>query len=107
MHYETPTFTPDGEHMIFVSMRLPRRESPLDLLTCRSDGNEITQLSGGSQEGMSNACLSVDGKYAFYMEDGIFHRTRLADAGDEELGQMDGARHYPYYRGARSWDSKW
>jgi len=107
MHYETPTFTPDGEGMLFVSMRVAGRGSPWDLFTCRSDGNEIVQLSGGSRRGMSNACLSVDGHYAYYMEDGSFHRTRLDSAEDDEVGRMDDANHYEYYRGARSWDDRW
>lgn len=107
MHYETPTFTPDGGRMIFVSMRLPRRGAPWDLFTCRSDGDDMVQLSGDSPQGASNACLSVDGQYAYYMEDGTFHRARFDDAEDAEIGHMDGANNHSYYRGSRSCDGRW
>ena len=107
MHYETPTFTSDSERMIFVSMRLPQRGAPWDLFACNSDGRDILQLSVGSPKGMSSACLSVDGQYAYYMEGGTFHRARLDSGEDTEIGHMDGACHHPYYRGSRSFDGRW
>ncbi len=107
LHYETPTFTPDGRRMIFVSMRLPQRGAPWDLFTCQSDGQDIVQLSDDEPQGMSCASLSRDGQYAFYMHGGTAHRTRLDDAEDVEIGHVDGARHHGYYRGSRSFDGRW
>ena len=107
MHYETPTFTPDGERMIVVSMRGSSRSAPYDLFTMRSNGDEPTQLCSDAPEGMACACLTVSGTHALYMEGGTCHRTRLDDARDEEIGRVDGAGHHPYYRGARSYDGRY
>ncbi len=107
LHYETPTFTPDGERMLFVTRREPTRDAPWDLVTAGSDGTNLVRLSSEAGTGVSNACLSLDGEYALYMEGPTCHRTRLDDASDEELGTVDGASHRDYYRGSRSWNGRY
>lgn len=106
LHYETPTFTPDGGRMLFVTMRMPVRGAPWDAVTCSSDGSDLVKLNSDAETGASNLCMSVDGKYALYMEGGVAHRTDMETAEDEELGAVDDAEHRAYYRGARSHDGK-
>lgn len=107
LHYETPTFTPDGSRMLFVTMRMPVRGAPWDVASCASDGREIVKLNSDTDSGASNVCMTVDGQYALYMEGGVCHRTHMETAEDDEIGAVDGAEHRPYYRGARSFDGRY
>ena len=93
--------------MIFVAKRYAQRVSVWDLMTCGSDGMDITQVSGDSEVRMSNACLTTDGDYALYMEGATAHMTRLSDCEDTEIGHVDGASNRDYYRGMRSWDGRY
>ncbi len=104
LHYETPTFTPDGGHMLVIAMRYPGRGAPFDLLAMGSDGTDPIQLSGSGPDGASSATITADGIHAVYMEGGTCHRTRLDDAADEEIGHLEGASHYKYDFGARTRD---
>ena len=104
LHYETPTFTPDGERMLVLTRRSVQRSSPWDLLTMRSNGDEPTMLSDDGGPGAGSTTMTVDGTHALYMEGGTCHRTRLDDASDEELGHVDGAGPYSYDFGARTAD---
>jgi oligogalacturonide lyase len=106
LHYETPTFTPDSERMLFVTQRELVRGAPWDVVTCASDGRDMVKLSSDAEGGASNCCMTTDGKYALYMEGATAHRTRLADASDEVLGTVKDASGRNYYRGARSSDGK-
>ncbi len=106
MHYETPTFAPDGERMIVVSRRHSGRGAPPDAMTMRSNGDDPTKLSGDSPDGASCVCLTVDGVHALYMEESTCHRTRLDTSEDEGIGHVDGGRHHGYFRGARSFDGR-
>jgi len=108
LHYETPTFTPDGERMLIMCMRGAYRGAPYDLVTVGSDGRDMVRLSSSDDpDGASSSCMTVDGKDALYMESGTCHRTNLADLTHDELGHVDGARHHNYYRGARSYDGRY
>ncbi len=102
LHNETPTITPDGERMLFVTMRAPVRKAPWDAITCLSDGSDMVKLSSDAETGVSNLCMTMDGKHALYMEGATAHRTSLGDATDEEIGHVDGGSHRDYYRGCRS-----
>ena len=103
LHYETPTFTPDGSRMLIVRRRRP---GVYDLLSLTTNGEDVVQLSG-DPNGMSSACMTPDGRYALYMEGGTCHKTNLVTAEDTELGHIDGCTLYPYYRGMRSYDGRW
>jgi len=107
MHYETPTFTPDGTRMILVTLRSLHRNAPWDLITCQSDGMNLVRLNSDAETGASNCCLSVDGEHALYMEGATAYRSRLDNAEYEEIGRVDGADHHAYYRGARTPDGRW
>ena len=103
LHYETPTFTPDGKRMLVVRRRDTR---VFDLISLTIDGDDAVQLSD-DPAGMSSACMTPDGRYALYMEGGTCHRTDLATAEDTELGNIEGGTLHPYYRGMRSYDGRW
>jgi oligogalacturonide lyase len=107
LHYETPTFTPDGNRMLFVTQRELVRGASWDVVTCASDGRDMVKLSSDADGGASNCCMTVDGEYALYMEGATAHRTRLDDASDEVLGTVEDASGRNYYRGARSSDGKY
>ncbi len=104
LHYETTTFTPDNERMVFASARSTARDAPADCFSCRPDGSEILQLSGDHERGVSGVCLTVDGEHALYFEAGALHRTRLDTAEDEVLGHVDGAQPGSGSEGMRSYD---
>jgi hypothetical protein len=107
MHYETPTFTPDGKRMIFLSMRIPERGAPNDLFTVGSDGKEIFQLSDDTPSGVSSPTLSVDGGHVFYMHGGTAYRTSIDATETVELGNIPGASQHGYPRAMVSWDGRW
>jgi len=102
LHYETPSFTPDAERMLVISRRGMSRSAPFDLLTMRSNGDDPMQLSSDGPDGVSCAAMTVDGRYALYMEGGTCHRTHMETACDEEVGSVDGASHYMYDFGMRT-----
>jgi oligogalacturonide lyase len=107
LHYETPTFTPDGQRMLVVGMRGLYRSAPWDLFVMGSNGDIPMQLSGDDPLGMSNACMTVDGKYALYMHGATCHRTDILTADDVELGHVEGGSFRNYYRGMRSYDGRY
>jgi hypothetical protein len=77
LHYETPTFTPDGEHMLVISQRGAKRGSPFDLFGMRVNGDDLRQLSSDVASGAGSVTMTTDGVYALYMEGGTCHRTEI------------------------------
>ena len=107
LHYETPTFTPDGRRMIFLSMRVPERGAPSDLFTAGSDGRDIVQLSDDTPSGVSSPTLAKDGQWACYMHGGTAYRTHVETLETVELGHVPGASQHAYPRAMCSWDGRW
>jgi Tol biopolymer transport system component len=107
LHYETPTFTPDGKRMLFESMRGAYRTAPWDMYVMGTNGDVPTQLSGDAPCGVSSACMTVDGTHVLYMESGTCHRTNIDTAEDVEIGHVDGGGHHDYQHAMRSWDGRY
>lgn len=107
LHYETPTFTPDGKRMVFLSMRVPERGAPSDLFAAGSDGKDIIQISDDTPQGVSNPTLSKDGQWAFYMHGGAAFKTDLQAMETVELGNVPGASRHTYPRAMHSWNGRW
>jgi hypothetical protein len=87
MHYETVTFTPDNERMIFLSVRSPERGAPLNLFTASAEGEAISQLLGDSA--VSNVVMAPDGAAVYYMQDDALHRTEIATANDTIIAPLN------------------
>ncbi len=87
-YFENMQFTADSNTVVFSSRRTADRDAPSDLYRCDVDGRNLIQLTDCDDFG-GMACLSLDGKKAYYPGRKELRSVDLTDYTEEVVAGFD------------------